>query len=494
MATSFDYETHAQRNSFEASATLREAMNSLRLDSKWVLAAFAIPMALATVISFVPKPTYEADSSLLVRFGREYVYNPETIDGNAQPMAFDRDQSLHAEAEIVMSRDVIAKAIGEVGLMRMYPSIANQSGLTDDAKLARGIIEAEHHMKAELLPDSNVIHVSFAHTDPAISAQFVNDVVDAYLDRRRTIFAKSRSAFLDEQVEQSRAQVSLLERQMAAFKKEHGIVSYDQQLSLLLDEEHQMQIKLADATQEASGGDARVKQLNRTLHTVPANLQLYKEVAPTAVVDDAKRKLLDLQLKQRDLQSKFFDTNPLVKDVDQDIFDTQSFLRNQTAAPHVTTRDGRNPVRDTLESDLIRAQADDQSTQQRQSSLQKQLGAVHQRIDELAALEPQMNDMKREATLAADAYTAYAHKLQEARVMDALDQKTQTNVVIFQSAYRPTERKSYQMLIIGIGFALSLCCALVTAYGLAFYRQSRGIPGTSRPTALAGGADASAAG
>lgn len=464
----------ANSPSDDARATLREVAAAFNRDRKWILRAFIIPMLLATISSFIPEKTFQSTSSLLVRFGREYVYNPE--NGNAQPMAFDRDQTLHAEAMILSSRGVIDRALSEIGIDKVYPSIASDSKESPAKRIDLAAERLGKNLKAELQKDSNIIQVTFNHSDPDTAALVVNHIVSAYLDRRRAIFASPRSAFLEEQVDRYQKRLAEVEGDLAKFQHEQNVVSFEHELTLLLDERNALELKLADATQDASSGTTRVQTLSRSLGMVPADIQLLRESSTPVAVDAAKQKLLELRLKEHELKSKFFDDNPLVIDVRKEINNAESFIREQESRPRNTVRIGRNLVRDAVETDLIRARTDADSAAARQVARQDQLAAVTTRIAELAALQSRIVSLKREQKIVENGYLENMRRLQEARVMDELDRKAQANVSIVQSGLRPATGKSYQFLIIGVGLVLSLLCALLVAFALALMRRSFLLP------------------
>ncbi len=65
----------------EASVTMKDLLTVLFKHKKKVLWVMLGTVAIVTALSFLLPPTYEANSSLLVRYGREYAYRPEV--GNA---------------------------------------------------------------------------------------------------------------------------------------------------------------------------------------------------------------------------------------------------------------------------------------------------------------------------------------------------------------------------------------------------------------------------
>jgi polysaccharide biosynthesis protein PslE len=154
-------------------------------------------MLASVIFALATTPKYEATSTLLVRFGREYVYNAVARGGeNSQPMSFDRDQMLHSESAILMSKEVIEQVLHDAGISKVYPTIAEAAQRRHIDPVPLAAYELSKHMNAELMRDSNVMEVSFDHPDPKIAADVVNKTVLAYLARRRAVFSTSQSQFL----------------------------------------------------------------------------------------------------------------------------------------------------------------------------------------------------------------------------------------------------------------------------------------------------------
>ncbi len=89
-----------------------------------LLFAFLMPFLITVAISFMPTPRYDATSTLGVRLGSEYVYQPETgsgTNGPESPIPFDRDQIYKAEVAILGSYDLHQQVIESIGLDRIYP-------------------------------------------------------------------------------------------------------------------------------------------------------------------------------------------------------------------------------------------------------------------------------------------------------------------------------------------------------------------------------------
>jgi uncharacterized protein involved in exopolysaccharide biosynthesis len=445
--------------------SLREMLEIAFKDRRRIALAFAISFGLVLLASLLPTARYVSDASLLVRLGHEYVYLADTSEGGgtggATPLMFDRTEALSAETEILASRDVIRDAVARVGLGRLYPSIARQSEDPRRPKIDQAVQAFREHMDAHLLKGATVIQVNFSHSDPVVAQQALRALVETYLDRRRAIFSDDQVRFLAGQVAAVDKRLKDSERRLTAFKQTHGIVNYDQQISLLLQQGNDLETRFNEASQQAQTANARARTLKRIAGKTPANLVQYSETLGDPQVP---RQLLDLQLKEQSLRSRYVDDNPLVVNAQKDVSTAESFIRQQRRAPPTTVRTGRNPVREAAELDLLRATSDESALVGGRKALQERLTQLRKRAAELSRQQIELGALSREQKLLEDSYANYGRKLEAARINEARDQKQRTSVSVLQAASWPLKPKSVRLAIIGIGFFFSLGVALIVAF------------------------------
>ncbi|WP_085318242.1 GumC family protein [Derxia lacustris] len=456
--------------------TLREFLVIAFRDRRKILTGFFLTFTLAVSVSFVPKPSYTADTTLLLRLGREYVYRPETGDiSNAAPVAYDREQTLRSEVEILASRDNLQAVLDKIGLEQLYPKIARGSAEPEE-KVNAALLLMQDALTALLLKESNTVQVTFKHQDAELAARVANELVAAYIERRRAIFGRHYGAEEERSVEQLRARLDAIEAKVEGFKREHGIVSFGEQQAILLKQLQDAQDRLdaGDLAVAQSGG--RLKALDRSFGGVSGDVVIYSETARSDAVEAARKTLLDLRLKERDLSSRYVDTHPFVGDVRADIARTEAFIADTEKAPPKTERVGRSPVRDTVESDLLHTRADYEAAVAARAKAAAFARQAERALQGLSAQEREMLDLQRERKLVDDAYGIARRRLDEARVLDALDKEHQTSVSVVQPARIPLEAKRLQPIIIGVGFVLSIAVALAIACFAELFNDSFAMP------------------
>ena len=95
---------------------MRSALASLFHDRWRIGGVFALGLLLTLIGAALAPKTYTAEAELLLRLGREYIYKPEIGEAvGGAPVAYDREQTLLAEARILTSRDIMETVLDKLG-------------------------------------------------------------------------------------------------------------------------------------------------------------------------------------------------------------------------------------------------------------------------------------------------------------------------------------------------------------------------------------------
>ena len=454
-------------------AVRREMLSTVYYDRWRIGAVFLLGLALTLLAVQMAPNKYVAEASLLLRLGREYVYTPEVGDPGVSgaPVAYDREQTIAAETRIVTSRDLIDSVVKKVGVQNIYPKIA-ASGNDPAALQGAATLNLERALQAEMLKGSNLMQVSFEHPDAATAGKVLARVIDEYLQRRSVIFTSPSFGTAEADFNARRAELSAAESNLAKAKSVRKIRAFDQEQSLLLSQRNSLEMREADIALAQAQAGGRTGSLRDSLKSVAGEVTLSNEARGSESVEAARKLLLDLKLKERDLSSKYVDSNPWVEDVRSDIARTTEFIRQQEALPVRTVRTGRSPSRDVLESDLLRTLADRQQASSGAAVVARQRAAVESRLAEFAVSEQQLPALERARRLAEANYEAAAKRLRDETALAELDRKRRSSVSIVQSPMTPLASKSYRSVILLVGCFLSLGAALLTAFLSALWRDT----------------------
>ncbi len=387
----------------ETPYTLREFMASAFRDGKWLLVAFLGPILLAVVLASSMAPTYETKSTLMVRLGREHIYQPEVGEANAPPIAINREETLRSELNILTSRDLQEKVINEIGVHRFAPKLAPTAAKSGKRWQDLALLQMDEALSAELLKDTNVIEVTFKHRDPVVAAEVVNRLVGHYIQKRQTIMSEHRAPFMEGEVNTYRQRLADAEAQISAFKRENNIVSYERQRELLLN--------------ELSGLEIRIKEVNAKIAEVKGRLEVIgASGAPTG----------------------------------------NTALENESY---------RLPaVREMMATESVKLRAEQRSAIATRDTLAQQRKRVKEQLVQFAEQESKLEQLVRDKGIIEGRYQSNSKRLEDARILEDLDKRAKTSVSVIQQAVPPVKRKSTRMIILALGLVVSVVSVAATAF------------------------------
>jgi uncharacterized protein involved in exopolysaccharide biosynthesis len=227
---------------------LRDFLTILFKHRSKVCGIFLATVLTVTVVSFLIPPTYEAKSSLMVKFGREYVNRPEV--GTAQPflLSLTQEEVVNPEIRILTSRELIEKVLTTLKVETVYPDLV-KSPLSGMTPLQAAVLAFGKNLTVEGVKKSNVIEVSFRHKDPKVAARAVNLLVDDYKEKHLQVFTDPQASFPGTQLAGYETNLKESEHRMEDFKRKNRVFSPEEQRSLLL-KQYQEEKLLAQNTRE----------------------------------------------------------------------------------------------------------------------------------------------------------------------------------------------------------------------------------------------------
>jgi uncharacterized protein involved in exopolysaccharide biosynthesis len=457
-------------------ATLREVLTHVFYDGRRIRAVLLLGLLLTAVAAYMAPKRYVAEASLLLRLGREYIYTPEVGEASpGAPVAYDREQTLQAEARILTSRDTLEAALDQLGVAKVYPAIAAGSA-TPAAQRSAALLSMEKALDAELLKGSNLLQVKFKHRDAETSALVLSQLIEAYLAKRATVFTNANYGAAEADFGARKQQLDVAETKLTEFKRSRGIRAFAEEQSLLLAQRNALEQRQTDSILALAQASGRADALRSSLKTLQTDVTLSSETQRSEAVDHARKLLLDLRLKERDLADKFSDKHLSVLDVRNDIARTTQYLKELEEKPNRVVRSGRSPARDVGESDLLRSVADERQAKVGSSALTQQLAAIYLRLSELSDSEGGLRALERDRRLAEVNYEAAAKRLRDESTLQELDRKRRSSVSVVQSPRAPLSANSLRPVIIVVGVFLSICGALLVAFLSALWRDTYLLP------------------
>jgi uncharacterized protein involved in exopolysaccharide biosynthesis len=165
-----------------------------------ILLVFALVTGVVAYGAVKTPPMYKAESSLLVRIGREYIYRSEVgrTDAARGPSL---SEMVNSEVEILSSRDLADQVVTEIGYQNLYPELVE---LEADPRIAaeKAVLKLRGAASIRPVLESSVIKVGFEHPVPVLAADVVNLLVERFTDKHLEVFGEERAGIVEAQLVQ----------------------------------------------------------------------------------------------------------------------------------------------------------------------------------------------------------------------------------------------------------------------------------------------------
>jgi len=452
----------SSKKQVDQKGSLRDLLTIFFKHRAKILTIFSIVVVMVTITTFFASPVYEAKSTLLVKYGREYM-NQSEVGRSAPMMSLDREEIINSEIQILKSPDLAQKVIESIKLSQIYPDLA-KAETRDKRPMDVAIARFEKSLNVEDVTKSSVIQVSFEHKNPQIASNAVNRLVDYFREKHLQVFSSPQSSFLEGQVAVIRKKLLASESEMQAFKQKNRVYSLDEQRTLLLRQR-------TDLASETMSAQNTIDELQRRLSTLKARTKsltssnaMYTGTERDKIIVEAKSRLLALQINQQELLRKYKGENRLVVENDKQIQLVKNFLREQEEDISKKVMTG-NVVYQDAQRDAVRTEADLSAQRAKYATLRMQLGQLDSEIKELDLREKEMQNLKRELATNEKNFQVYGEKMEDARITDDMNKLKLANISVIQPATTPLEpikpKKGLNILLgmvfgalSGIGYAL----------------------------------------
>ncbi len=439
---------------------------------RWLmLGIFLALFLLGAVGAFMLKTQYPAQSSILIRLGQEYVYEPDVGDA-ARGAIPTTDQLIQSEVEILSSPELRRRVIADLGLGRVFPGRADAYAGGSEARkreiLDQAVTAMGANLKVDSAPDTSVVKVTYSDTDPDRAALVLGKLLDEYLVYRRSVLVDGAGGSLNQQLAVFQQKLATVDTAYQAFLAANAIDDFDAEKTSLnslntsmTEETFRVQARLKEI-------DGRLGEIGRQVGQINPEISLYHDTNPAA-----SDKLLQLQLDRQDLLSRYKPDSQPVRDADQKIAQVQA-MTAQGAPPSGARRIGVNPVYQTVQTEQLQLNAESASLKQRQAALTDQLAQVSARRQKLSELEPQYLDFNRDRDLLQTEIKGLAQKNQENQANQSIQGKSNDNIRIVERPTPPTQGKSLRKPVLILAFLFAGFTALCVGLLRVFIR--RGFP------------------
>ncbi len=463
-------------------SSLRDFLHVLFKHKVQILLFFVATVCTVTVGTFMMQPTYEATSQVLVKIGRENLYVPDVpTSGNSSPILHvDQEEQINSEIEILKSRSLAEEVVKKLGPTVLYSDLSegNKSflasilpGKGSSLSLAESaVLRFQKDLTIEGVKKSNVIQVSFKNKDRDTAASVVNSLVTLYLGRHLDVHKNPKSyTFFEEQSRLLKDKLALVEDGLKTFKEKHDLSSLQEQRSLLLKEDSALRTAFNQTGSRIVETQHRIGELRKQLTSIPRTVPQGEEVDHNPyLISSLQARLVELQLKEKDLLTKYTDQSRLVGNVKEEIAMVRAKLDEQEKKRYGKSSSGVNLTYQRLEEELFQNEADLKALLAKQKTEGAQLAGYQTRLENLNQFEVRLDQLQREVDVDRQNYRLYLTKFEESRISNAMDTERIANVSLIEPARPPLKPVSPKKLL---NLVLGIFLGAFGGLGLAFFSE-----------------------
>jgi len=205
---------------------------TLRRRRKLALGVFLLLALPAALVVLATPSRFAARTTLLAKFGREYVYRGDSAANMLVPN-FAQDDIITSVTDVMKSESLAEQVVAEVGPEVLYPAAAAEppEGLTP---LQAATAQFQRALRIVPGRRSTVLVVEYAHVDAALAASTLNRFVSDFQGKYLSLYGENRVEALAREAGSSKAELVEAKQELTAYERAHGTFAKDGQLEALV--------------------------------------------------------------------------------------------------------------------------------------------------------------------------------------------------------------------------------------------------------------------
>jgi uncharacterized protein involved in exopolysaccharide biosynthesis len=440
-----------------------------------VVVLFLGVLSLAVIATFRAPRRYESHMKVLVKNERaDLVVSPDARN-DGQFRADVSENQVNSEIEILSSNDLLVSVARTCRLYESRPGTGRAAGEPDPAALEMAVHKLQRDLRITPVRKANIIQISFSAQSPQLAASVLKQLSTAYLDAHLRVHRTSGTRqFFRDQAARFEAQLRDSQNRLSAFRRRNDLTLVVEQKELVLRKAMDAESELRESEAGLAEISTHVRELHRLIAAQDPRIITQSRVLPNqSLIERLNTILAELENRRTAALMKFRPDDRVVIEVEEEIANTRGALDRASKLTSVEQATDVNPLRQSFEGDLARAELQEAGLRARHDSL---AGIVKDCKAHLADLENATighDTLQREVKESEANYLLYARKQEEARIADSLDEQKIANVAIIET---PTEQhvpvKPNVSLNLLLGSILAVFFSLGAAFVLEFGKSS----------------------
>lgn len=445
---------------------------------------------------------YESEAKLKIRVGRESVaLDPTVTTSETMLMQKTREEEIVSTLDVLGSRRVLEEVVNRVGAEAILDGELPDNGVAQAkgwfSRTAEKAIGAgrdcvdwglrvtgirsdvpDQELAVKKLQEdlaifaskkSSVVSVNGQAKSPQMAQRLVQEMVDVFLvEHMKSSATPGSLAFFMAEQEKTQQMVDEMIEERGRFLREHNLVSIEANRTMLQEKLVNVNRELISLQSTKEKTTAEIEELQTQIGAMDEEVVASKLSNTSAAWTGVRQKVADLELEEQRLASRFTDTNPRLASVRQQLRGAREIMK-RIQTEEVNPNTTLNPSKQAARQDLRRAETTLVGIDSAYQEKLRQREELEQESRALLENEQKLIAMERDIAVMEDALSNINSKLEQARLIEQLEEQRITNVSVFQPASlieRPFTPK--KPLIAAMAVVLGLGCGA----GLALLREA----------------------
>lgn len=358
---------------------------------------------------------------------------------------------LATQAELIASIPVIETALENVAQKQ-------EGGLSEDVSPT----DIQNKLKIEILPNTNLLDVSYVNSDPEFATLLINEIIGAII-AKNTEFVRSEASsvrqFLEKEVQAKREELAEAETLESRYKTQNKLVDIENQTISLVESLNNLETEEQTLLAGIKEQETKVNRLQQIANVNSADAAYTEgKIGQNPQLETLRSQLTNVEVELADARSKFTNEHPRVitllerRNELRNLYQQQlnnvlgegATITSPQAIGNALSGTERGLGQEVF-SELIINQTQLEADRAKLQAIQVEKEKINDKIASLPAQAQSLEELVRQREEANESLQFLQRKLEEARIAEA---QLVSNIHIIESASVPSSTHSPKIPIV----------------------------------------------
>lgn len=321
-------------------------------------------------------------------------------------------------------------------------------------------------LKLEAVPQSNFILLSYEDKDPKFASDFINTLIDVYLEIRaeqESSFSKNVLDFFNKQVDRTRKELEQAENNLKEFTQKYKLADLNLQKKHLIETISNLKQKLMINKSQETGLLAQIQFLKSEIKTLSKYLVTSESNQINPLLTEIDKQILNLKVKYDELATKYNLNDYQLKELKKRIDKLEKLKEQKPQILLQTVTESINPIWQDANTSLQKLTLQYENLKVQNQKLQELIDELETQLSQLSEKEIELNTLKREVDNIQKRYIMYLNKREEALIEQEKNKTGLSVIKVIERAFPPIKPIKPNLIFnlfisgfLGILFGLSI--------------------------------------